>query len=160
MTTQTHCQLLGSVLNRELNDDECLVLGNLGSIREMQNEETLIEEGKVDNQLHVLLDGHLAVTRQVGESEWVTLHVLKAGELAGELGFIDGQPHSATLRAMGPTRIFSLEREKFETLINSHPDLVYRIMRAIVRGVHVTLRRMNVEQIELTNYITKEHGRY
>lgn len=160
MTTQTHCQLLGSVLNRELNDDECLVLGNLGSIREMQNEETLIEEGKVDNQLHMLIDGHLAVTRQVGESEWVTLHVLKAGELAGELGFIDGQPHSATLRAMGPTRIFSLEREKFETLINSHPDLVYRIMRAIVRGVHVTLRRMNVEQIELTNYITKEHGRY
>ena len=114
----------------------------------------------MDNQLHVLIDGHLAVTRQVAEGEWLTLHVLKSGELAGELGFIDGQPHSATLRAMGPTRIFSLEREKFETLINTHPALMYRIMRAIVRGVHVTLRRMNAQQIELTNYITKEHGRY
>jgi CRP-like cAMP-binding protein len=160
MTTHTHCQLLGSVLNRELNDDECLVVGNLGSIRELQDEETLIEEGKVDNQLHVLIDGHLAVMRRVAEGEWVTLHVLKPGELAGELGFIDSQPHSATLRAMGPTRVFNLDREKFESLINTHPGLVYRIMRAIIRGVHVTLRRMNSQQIELTNYITKEHGRY
>ncbi|HYP66854.1 MAG TPA: cyclic nucleotide-binding domain-containing protein [Thiobacillaceae bacterium] len=160
MMTPTHCQLLGSVLNHELNDDECLVLGNLGSIRALKDEETLIEEGKVDNQLHVLIDGHLAVTRRVAEGEWVTLHVLKPGELAGELGFIDGQPHSATLRAMGPTHVFSLDREKFETLVNTHPGLMYRIMRAIVRGVHVTLRRMNAQQIELTNYITKEHGRY
>ena len=160
MMTHTYCQLLGSVLNRELNDDECLVLDKLGTIRELEDGETLIEEGKVDNQLHVLIDGHLAVTRMVAEGEWITLHVLEAGELAGELGFIDGQPHSATLRAMGRTHVFSLDREKFETLINTHPGLVYRTMRAIVRGVHVTVRRMNAQQIELTNYITKEHGRY
>ncbi len=160
MTTHTYCQLLGSVLNRELHDDECLVLDKLGTIRELGDGEALIEEGKVDNQLHVLIDGHLAVTRMVAEGEWITLHVLEAGELAGELGFIDGQPHSATLRAMGRTHVFSLDREKFETLINTHPGLVYRTMRAIVRGVHVTVRRMNAQQIELTNYITKEHGRY
>ena len=38
--------------------------------------------------------------------------------------------------------------------------LVYRVMRAIMREVHGILRRMNVQYVELTNYITKQHGRY
>jgi CRP/FNR family cyclic AMP-dependent transcriptional regulator len=160
MTTYDHCLLLGSVINRELNDDECVIVGHLGEFRELKDNETLIEEGKVDNQLHVLIEGHLAVMRHTADGDWVTLHVLKPGELAGELGFIDGQPHSATLRAMGPSKVFSLKREKFESLINTKPDLVYRFMRAILRGVHATLHRMNAQHIELTNYITKEHGRY
>ena len=33
-------------------------------------------------------------------------------------------------------------------------------MRAIVRSVHAILTRMNLEYVELTNYITKQHGRY
>jgi len=33
-------------------------------------------------------------------------------------------------------------------------------MRAIVRTVHRILRNMNFQQVELTNYIAKEHGRY
>jgi hypothetical protein len=33
-------------------------------------------------------------------------------------------------------------------------------MRAIIRGVHNTLRRMNMQHQELTNYITQQHGRY
>jgi len=33
-------------------------------------------------------------------------------------------------------------------------------MRAIVRRVHAIVLRMNLEYVELTNYITKQHGRY
>jgi CRP/FNR family transcriptional regulator, cyclic AMP receptor protein len=33
-------------------------------------------------------------------------------------------------------------------------------MRAIVRTVHSILLRMNLQYVELTNYITKQHGRY
>ena len=40
------------------------------------------------------------------------------------------------------------------------PLLVYRVMRAIVREVHSILRRMNIQFVELTNYVTKQHGRY
>ncbi|MBP8902290.1 MAG: cyclic nucleotide-binding domain-containing protein, partial [Thiobacillaceae bacterium] len=116
--------------------------------------------GKVDNRLHLVIDGNVAVTRKTTGEDWVVLHILRKGELAGELGFIDGQEHSATLRAIGPARVFSLERNRFESLLESNPLLVYRVMRAIIRGVHNTLRRMNVQQMEMTNYITRQHGRY
>lgn len=154
------CFILGSVLGKELTGDECNLFKDLGEIHDLKDGEVLIEEGKVDNRLHLVIDGNVAVTRKATGDDWVVLHILRKGELAGELGFIDGQEHSATLRALGPARVFSLERSRFESLLESNPQLVYRVMRAIIRGVHNTLRRMNVQQMEMTNYITCQHGRY
>jgi len=61
---------------------------------------------------------------------------------------------------MGETEIYSLQRQALESLVDKHPMLLYRVMRGIVRSVHRILRRMNFEYVELTNYITKQHGRY
>jgi CRP-like cAMP-binding protein len=154
------CFILGSVLGKDLTGDECALFKDLGEIRDLKDGDILIEEGKVDNRLHLVVDGNVAVTRKATGEDWVVLHILRKGELAGELGFVDGQEHSATLRAIGPARVFSLERNRFESLLESNPLLVYRVMRAIIRGVHNTLRRMNVQQMEMTNYITRQHGRY
>jgi len=33
-------------------------------------------------------------------------------------------------------------------------------MRAILRTVHVILRRMNAQYIELSNYISRQHGKF
>jgi len=78
----------------------------------------------------------------------------------GELGFLDGVEHSASLRAMGNCELLRLERTSLEGLLDKDPDVVYKVMRAIVRTVHRILRNMNAQQVELTNYITKQHGRY
>lgn len=158
--TNNQCFILGSVLGKDLSGEECTQFKKLGSVRELADGDVLIKEGTVDNSLHIVIDGNLAVTRQAAGGDWVTLHVLCKGELAGELGFIDGLEHSATLRAMGPTTVFSLERDKFDPLLESDPHLVFSVMRAIIRGVHNTLRRMNLQQVELNNYITHQHGRY
>ena len=61
----------------------------------------LVQEGATDDTLYVITSGRLAVTRAVGGAQDVTLHVLRAGDLAGQMGFVDGRPHSATLRAVG-----------------------------------------------------------
>jgi CRP-like cAMP-binding protein len=90
----------------------------------------------------------------------VVLHVLRSRDLAGELGFLDGQKHTATLRSIGPTELISLERDSLENLLATHPRVVYQVMRAVIRSVHSTLRRMNIQYVEMSNYINKQHGRY
>ncbi len=144
----------------ELTDEQCEVLAGIIDSRTLQDGDMLIREGKVDNSLHVVVKGMLAVVKDTGGGDMVTLHILKAGDLAGELGFMDGMEHSASLRSIGETEVFSLERESFESLLAEHPALVYRVMRAIIRQVHAIVRRMNTQYVELTNYITKQHGRY
>jgi len=158
--SDSQCFILGSMLGKDLSGDECQLFKELGTVRNLHDGEVLIEEGKVDNCLHIVISGNIAVSRQTTGGELLTLHILTQGELAGALGFIDGQEHSATLRAVGPTSVFSLERSKFESLLETQPQLVYRVMRAIIRGVHNTVRRMNMQHLEMTNYITQQHGRY
>jgi len=149
-----------SPLATELTDEQCQVLLQYVTTRILHDDDILIKEGEVDNRLHGIYEGALAVSRSTGGGDWTIIHVLKSGDIAGELGFLDGQEHSATLRAVGTTKVFSLEREKFEELVPKHPDIVYRVMRSIVREIHAIVRRMNIQYVKLQNYISKQHGRY
>lgn len=150
-----------TVLAKELSDADCEVFAGLVRLRSLQDGEIVCDEGQSDSKLHVVMSGALNVSkREPGGKGWTTLYALTAGDLVGELSFIDETPHYAALRAAGPTEILSLDRKDLEKLLESHPWVVYRVMRAIMRTVHALMRRMSVQAIELQNYIYKQHGRY
>jgi CRP/FNR family transcriptional regulator, cyclic AMP receptor protein len=151
----------GSALAVELTGDQCAVLANLVTVRSLADGEILVRQGASDDRLYVIVSGALAVARQREvDGEWITVHVLTKGDLAGELGFMDGRPHYAALRASGPTQVLCLSREKLESLLEREPVIVYRVMRAIFRVVHVVLNRLAMQTSELTNYIYKVQGKY
>ena len=149
-----------SPLGAELEADEIKALAGVISVKHLQENDILIKEGTTDDALHIVINGRLAATRNTGGDEYVTLHTLHEGDMAGAMGFIDGTDHSATLRALCDTDVYTLERPAFESLLESHPALVYKVMRSIIRSVHATLMRMNRQFVEMNNYIMKEHGRY
>jgi CRP-like cAMP-binding protein len=152
--------VLLSTLGAELSQEEANALSGIMSTRELADGEFLISEGTTDNSLHVLLDGKLEVVKEAGAGQPASLAILRDGDLAGELSFIDGATHTVGLRALCDTRILSLQREDFENLVDQNPQLVYKVMRAIARSAHRIVHRMNYEFIELNNYIFKQHGRY
>jgi CRP/FNR family transcriptional regulator, cyclic AMP receptor protein len=152
--------LAKSPLGAELEPADCRTLAGVMTSRRLADGEILIEEGHVSDALYVIVSGALAATRNTAGGGWSVLQLLRRGDIAGQMGFVDGKEHSATLRAVGETEIYSLRRQGFESLVKKDPDLVYHVMRAIVRSVHAILTRMNLEYVELTNYITKQHGRY
>ena len=162
MAEPSKLQLLrDSALATELDAKQCAVLAELVKVRDLADGELLVDEGKSDDHVYVVVSGTLAVARQVPPGgQWINLNVLTKGDLAGELAFMDGKPHYAALRAVGPTKILSLQRERLESLLGSEPIIAYRVMRAIFRIVHAILHRMALQASELTNYIYKQHGKY
>ena len=128
--------------------------------RVLDDGDFLFEDGTSDDALHVILSGKVEVVKRTGDDDFASLAVLREGDLAGELSFIDGTPHTVGLRALCETRVLSLSREAFEGIIDSHPQLVYKVMRAVARSAHRIVHRMNTEFVELSNYIFKQHGRY
>lgn len=152
--------VLQSSLGQELSVEEAGILSGLLASRDLADGEFLIEEGTTDNSLHVLLAGRLEVVKRTGADEVASLAILREGDLAGELSFIDGNQHTVGLRALCDSQVLSLNREGFEGIVDEHPQLVYKVMRAIARSTHRIVHRMNSEFIELNNYIFKQHGRY
>ena len=159
MTDVANLILLSS-LGGELSEDEAGVLSGIMAARELGDGEFLIIQGTSDDSLHVLLEGKLEVVRRTGGGDVAGLAVLREGDLAGELSFIDGHEHTVGLRALCACHILSLKREDFEKIVDQNPQLVYKVMRAIARSTHRIIHRMNTEFIELNNYIFKQHGRY
>jgi len=104
--------------------------------------------------------GLLRVAKHAGRPEEVTFFTIGTGDFADELSFMDGTQHYASLVAVGETRVLALEREKLESILTSRPDIVYKVMRAVIRAVHQIQRRLSMQSVELTNYIYKQHGRY
>ncbi len=161
MTTPAEIDALRkSKIGAELSPEQCKVLAGLIEFRDLEDGTVLVEEGTQDNHLYVIVSGALGVVRNAGSPLQVTLITLSAGDLVDEMSFIDGTEHYAALVALGSTRVFGLEREKLEGLLSTAPEIVYLVMRAIIRTVHQLQRRMSMQTVELTNYIYKQHGRY
>jgi CRP-like cAMP-binding protein len=149
-----------SKIGAELTDAQCAVLSDLVEVKEYADGQVVVAEGAKDDRLRVVLSGALAVARKSSDNGWVRLNVLTAGDLAGELAFLDSKPRYAALVALGPTNLFSLQRTKLESLLKQDPLIVYRVMRAIARFAHEVQSRSSSQMAELTAYVFKTGAKY
>jgi CRP-like cAMP-binding protein len=149
-----------SKLAVELNDDERRILARAMRLRDLKQGDVLVQEGSADDHLYVVVSGVLGVVKGAGMEEEVTLNAIRPGDVVGELSFLDGATRYASLVALSDTRVLGLSRSALEGLLDTHPKVVYHVMRAIVRVVHEIQRRLSMQTAELTNYLYKTHGRY
>lgn len=148
-----------STLGQELDDSECQVLAGIMQQHSLKNGEYLVTEGDSNPTLFLLAAGKLTVISKIGNEE-KNIYTMKQGECAGTRAFVDRAPRAATLKADGDAIVYSLEPDPFESLLNNHPHIVYKVMRALFRITHSNLMRMNQESEQLSNYINKTRGRY
>ncbi len=151
-----------STITEELSDAEVQILASLFEVKSYSAGEQITKPGdEGHDNLFILAKGEIEVKIQ-NSGETSNIHVLRPGDLAGIITFAGGAASqiSATLFAMGETQVLSLERKRFESLINSHPMIMYRVMRGVVRNVHGIVRRMNMQAVEMSNYIFGSKGRY
>jgi len=152
--------LAATRLAAELNERQRETLAEALTLRDLKTGDVLVQEGTSDSHLYIIVKGVLGVVKNAGTPDAVTLHTLSAGDFVDELGFLDGTPYYASKVAMSDLTVLGLARERLEGMLREHPEIVYRVMRAIVRVAHQIQRRLAMHQSELSNYIYKQHGRY
>ena len=160
MSEQTDFEKLGrSLLGIELTLQECEVLSNSMGVLHLKDAERLVDENDENTTLFVLIEGKLEVFSLLEDKDEL-VYTMSEGECAGTRAFVDRSPRKATLQAKGDATVYTLEPIAFEAMLKTHPDIVYKVMRAIFRITHVNLLRMNQEIEQLSNYISKSKGRY
>ena len=86
-------------------------------VRELQAGEILIEAGKPNRTLYLLLSGRLRIHLDSLDSQPVCL--LEVGESVGELSVIDQKPTSAFVAADAPSRVLEVDHDLFWALANA-----------------------------------------
>jgi CRP/FNR family cyclic AMP-dependent transcriptional regulator len=153
MSKNADYKLIGrSSVCSEITEDEAKALAAIMGVRQLKDGELLVHEGAADQSLYILASS--------ADGKEKLVHTMEAGECAGTRAFVDRTPRKATLRAIGNATVYSLTPEAFDTVVDAHPRLAYKVMRALFRVTHSNLMRMNQESQQLFNYINKTQGRY
>src|SRR5258708_39919460 len=88
----------------QLSDSDIEWLAANGECRRLRDGEIIVREGETIETMFITLDGKLRVMLADGEP----VATLGAGEIVGEIAFVDSAPPSATVGAVGPAVVLAL----------------------------------------------------
>lgn len=154
--------LHNSRLIENLRDFEVNVFAGLFTIHYFEVSELIAElDDSLKDALMILVEGELEVNAMVG-TESVLLHLKVPGDLARIISFVGGNivNISARITVRKESAVLLLQRSVLESLLHTHPSIVYCVMRNLIQHVHGVARRKNAENKELTNYVYRINGRY
>lgn len=160
MTMEKIAQTLRlSPLAEGLSDGELQILASICEMKNLSDGEYLTKEGDDADYLYVVVSGTLVVMTWMSDKQEILCR-LTTNDLAGISGFVDGQKRLADLLSAGETEVLIISREKFKSLIEANPDIVYNVMCVLVREGLEIVRRLNSNMAELNDYAQQVQGRF
>lgn len=87
--------------------------------------------------------GQVRITKVVSDKE-KTLDVLGAGDIFGEMAILEQQPRSATAIAQGEIKVLVFNRQNFEMLLKSNPDIAIKLLKNFSKRIYDAKRQLMV----------------
>ncbi len=131
--------LMRAPLFEALDDDSAAALRAGITIVELARGDRLFEEGASGDQLYVILDGKIKLTRAAADGRENLLSVLGPGEMFGELSLFDPRPRTASATAVTDSRLAALAHDDLRSWLTGRPDVALHLLQALARR----LRRAN-----------------
>lgn len=122
-----------------LDDDSAAALQTGVTIVDLARAERLFDEGASGNQLYVILDGKIKLTRAAADGRENLLSVLGPGEMFGELSLFDPRPRTASATAVTDSRLAALAHDDLRSWLTGRPDVALHLLQALAQR----LRRAN-----------------
>jgi len=90
--------------------------------------EAIVCQGEVGDCMYVIQAGQAEVLQEK-ENQEVRLAVLGEGDVFGEMALFEREARSATVRALGDLRVFTVDKRTFLRRIHEDPSLAFRILQ-------------------------------
>lgn len=124
-------------------------LENFGECRDFETDDVLVCEGDASSHLYILVSGELEVFTGKENGRELVYNTLRPGEYFGELS-LDGNPRSASVRAVAPSRCLVIPGDTARTLVLTHPEfaghLVDKLIHLLRRSTQ-KLKRMALDDV-------------
>lgn len=124
----------------QLNDDDVEWMLRAGQKRFVPAGGVLIEQGVPVDSVFILLDGKLAVSLRPRRGPERDLARLNAGEIVGEMSFVDARPPSATVKALEDSTVFALSKATLNHKLAADTGFAARFYRALALYLSTTVR--------------------
>lgn len=127
-------------LFKGLTEEQGTRLAGMCCIQRFEAHETLFQQGTPAEQMLILLEGSAHV--EISDSP-EPVGTIQAGESIGELSFLTGENHSATVKTDCPSLAAAFSDRDLSALIRQRPDIGMILFRNLGVGVGRKLQRMD-----------------
>lgn len=92
--------------------------------------EVVVRQGEVGDCMYTLQEGRLEVLTggADGRAE-VRIGVMEPGAVFGEMAVFEKEVRSATVRALGPARVLTIDRRTFLRRVQEDPSIAFNLLR-------------------------------
>jgi len=88
----------------------------------------ILEEGAPGREIYLVVEGAVEILKG---QDGMLLGQRHAGELVGEMAFLEDRPRSATVRAVAPALLLEFSETKLREALADQPELLYRTVAAL-----------------------------
>ncbi len=136
---------------RETPDALLEKLGRVMDQKKFDAGAVICKEGEAGGALYLIETGAVAIEKKAFEAEATSKVVarLDAGDFFGEMAFLQGLPHSATVVAGDDTTLFLLSRDALDALARKDPALALEQLMTVAMGLSGRLRSTTRELVSV-----------
>lgn len=98
-------------------------------LRALEPGEVVIQKGELGQYLYVILTGRVEVIGRDG----ISIAFMGSGEIFGEMSLLSGDPTTATVRVVEPTKALCIDSKHFKFVLNRSPALQTYFARLLSR---------------------------
>ncbi len=109
--------------------------------RRFEAGQVLYEAGQPADACFLVQHGRVRLVKRVRGAEHVHA-VLRAGALFGEEALVPDGVRQSTARALTDVELFAIDRDTFDALLASNPEVARRIVEQLVRRLHDAEERL------------------
>lgn len=130
----------------QLTDPERIALLAAGSPVQFPDDAILVLQGDPGDGLYVLTAGMVKITVAAESGTETMLAVRSRGDLIGEFAVLDGEPRTATARAVGAVSAIRVSRTRFAEFGQRYPAAQTTITKSLVAKMRAATERHAAER--------------
>ncbi|HEX6268925.1 MAG TPA: cyclic nucleotide-binding domain-containing protein [Anaerolineales bacterium] len=120
--------------------------------KEYKDGEVIVQQGDKGDQIFIVQEGLVEVLRE-HDGVHYQIATLEEGEFFGEMAVFERIARAATVRALGPARVLTIDRTDFLRRIKEDPGLAFHL----VEVMSARIRQLD-QQVAAFRNLLFEHG--
>lgn len=98
--------------------------------REYKDGDVIVRQGETGSCMFVIQKGEVEAVAE-SEGRDLRLRTMGVNEFFGEMALFEQETRTATVRALGPARVLTIDRKNFLGGIHEDPSLAFRIVQTM-----------------------------
>lgn len=117
----------GVELFKNIETERLLAVAEIASDVDYKKGDVIAQEGEIGDSLFIIKTGSARVVKK-NEGKSFVLHILKPGQIFGEMGLFGNHEREAGAIAEEDCRLYMIKKSEFKKVLIDNPEITYNIL--------------------------------